>query len=117
MRVVYLACPLSPIVGETREGNIARAKAIYREVCLANPDVLFLCGWILNAEVFEETPDYRAVGMLRNFTAIELCHELWMRGPRVSHGMDEEAGFATNLGVIVHDLTDRMLLDRRAEIA
>lgn len=105
MNVAYLAAALTPIAGETREGNIARAKALYRAACIAHPGTVFLAPWITNAEVFDETPDYRAIGMQRNFAAIELCTELWLVGPRVSHGMEEEAEFARQSGVIVRDFT------------
>jgi hypothetical protein len=102
-KFVYLACPLSPIEGETVEGNIKRAKSIYRQLCLEFPDVVFLTQWIVNVEVFEDTPEFRHKGMERNFAIIKLVAviggELWLAGPRVSSGMKSEALVAVDLGI------------------
>ncbi len=105
MKVIYMAAALSPIDGETREGNIARAKKLYRDLCIDH-EGLFLAGWILNCEVFDESPEARFLGMQRNLRTIELCDELWMVGPRVSNGMQEEAEHAVKCCVVVHDRTD-----------
>lgn len=113
MKFVYLACPLSPIEGETVEGNIKRAKQIYRALCLEFPGVVFLTQWIVSVEVFEDTQEFRAKGMERNFAIIKLIAavggELWFGGPRISNGMRDEGEFAISLGVKVVDGVPRYL--------
>ena len=109
MKFVYLAAPLSPIEGETVESNIERAKSIYQDLCLEYPDVVFLCQWLLNVQVFEDTPEHLAAGMRRNKVIIQnllskVDGELWLVGPRVSPGMREEADWAIDAGVAVRIL-------------
>ena len=106
MKFVYLAAPLSPIEGETVEGNIERAMAQYQFLCLEYPDAVFLCQWVLNVQVFADTPENRAAGMRRNKAIIQellprVGGELWLIGPRISSGMDDEAIWATEAAVPV----------------
>jgi hypothetical protein len=108
MNFVYLAAPLSPIEGETVEGNIERAMAQYQFLCLEYPGIVFLCQWLLNVQVFEDTPEHRAAGMKRNKAIIqellpEIGGQLWLMGPRISSGMSDEAGWAREVGVPVDD--------------
>ena len=93
MKLAYLACPLTPKGFETREGNIAAAKEIYRRLSLEYPDRAFIAPWILNCEVFEETDEYRKKGMERNEFVIMKCDELWLGGSRISNGMREEVEY------------------------
>jgi hypothetical protein len=107
---VYLACPVRPLPGssETKESNLARAREYYRRLSLAHPDKTFLAPWILNCEVFDETPEMIELGMKRNYAVIEMMaqfnvmaaahklggSELWLCGPRVTDGMQAEADYA-----------------------
>jgi hypothetical protein len=114
----YLAAPLTPIEGETREGNIARAQELYRRACLAHPDRFFLTQWVLNAACFEETEEHREIGMKRNIATLGLIAlwpslqesrkylavprgAIWLAGPRISSGMRAEAAFAERVGLEV----------------
>jgi hypothetical protein len=109
---VYLACPVRPIEGETKEGNLELARRYYRALSLAHPDKVFLAPWLLNCEVFDETPENVAKGMERNQAVIDLLaaydrvtqlvgSELWLVGPRVSDGMRAEAEYAEKRGMSV----------------
>jgi hypothetical protein len=118
VKFVYLACPVRPIEGETKEGNLALAREIYRKLCLEHRDVVFLMPWLLNCEVFDETPEMIELGMERNFAVIAFLGrvqqlaghvkdfdyqaEIWLRGPRVSSGMQMEADYAARHGLSVH---------------
>lgn len=110
MGFAYLACPLSPADGETVESNLARAKTIYRMLCLEYPAVVFLAQWITNCEVFEDTPEFRAAGMARNKAIItqllpRVRGQFWMRGPRISGGMRDEAIWAAEVGIQIDNGT------------
>lgn len=89
---VFLSAPLRPVEGETKESNLARARFYYKALSLALPGYAFIAPWILNCEVFPETPEMIGLGMKRNFFWIDRCHEVWWCGPRVSSGMKEEGG-------------------------
>jgi hypothetical protein len=101
MRIIYVACPLTPTSTETRHLNIHRAKTIYEVLCYKHPDHAFLMPWVMNAEVFQETRANRDLGMMRNYAIIERCDELWLVGPRVSEGMVLEADYAKRKGLVV----------------
>jgi hypothetical protein len=101
VKLVYLAAPLSPVGDESRGLNIHRAKVIYEVLCLKHTDCVFLMPWLLNSEIFDETPENRAIGMARNHAVISVCDELWLVGPRVSPGMMAEAAHAERNGVVV----------------
>lgn len=115
MRRIYLAAPVRPIEGETKEGNLARARSYYRALSLHYPDYSFLAPWILNCEVFDESPENLELGMRRNFDTIRLCRELWLCGPRVSSGMKDEAIFALVEEVEVYYLRDLKIRDGLAD--
>lgn len=93
-----MAAPLMPIEGETFEGNIARAKRWYRQLCLAFPSAAFTAPWILNCEMFDESEENRRAGMERNAEWIRRCDELFLVGPRVSSGMKAEVVVAAAAG-------------------
>lgn len=132
MIFVYLAAPVTPLAGsdETREGNLALARTYYQHLSRMYEDHAFLAPWILNCEVFSETPDNVALGMKRNKAVIELLAsydfveqngadvpyikgrsgaQLWLVGPRVSEGMRIEAIHARSEGLCVM----RLEWDRR----
>jgi hypothetical protein len=109
---VYLAAPVRPIEGETREGNLALAREYYLALCLTYPDHVFLAPWILNCEVFEETPENIAKGMERNLAVIYFLTDcVWLVGPRVSDGMRAEAEYAEK-----HSLRVRRVVAQRGYI-
>jgi hypothetical protein len=132
MIYVYLAAPVRPLEGsdETKEGNLALAREYYRRLSLAHPDKVFLAPWILNCEVFDETPEMIAKGMERNYAVIDLLAthlytisgepeslksgqtelgqaELWLVGPHVSGGMQAEADYAESKGLKI----ERVVID------
>lgn len=90
---VFLSCPVRPIEGETKESNLARARFYYKVLSLALPDYTFIAPWILNCEVFPETPEAIELGMKRNKFWIDRCIEVWCCGPRVSSGMGDECAW------------------------
>lgn len=115
MIYVYLAAPVRPLEGsgETVESNLARAREYYRVLSLAHPDHVFLAPWILNCEVFDETPENIAKGMERNYAVIDLVAaagdlvlnadggQLWLCGPRISSNMEKERDYASKRGLIL----------------
>jgi len=113
---IYLACPVRPLPGssETKESNLARARAreYYRRLSDAHSDKVFLAPWILNCEVFPETPEAIAIGMERNYAVIRLIGwygELWLVGPRVTEGMQKEADYAEERGIKVQRIVNPAL--------
>lgn len=109
MIITYLAAPLSPEGDETIAGNIERAKKHYALLSDRMRERVFVCDWILHAEVFagtkDDDADLRSLGMLRNFKQIDACHEVFLVGPRISRGMAAEREYAQKRGLRVVDLT------------
>lgn len=104
MKLIYLAAPFSPQGAETEASNLYRAKNIYETLSEQHKDCCFLAHWILNCEIFKDTPENRVLGMRRNFAVIERCDELWLCGPRVSSGMVQEMNYAKRNGKPVINL-------------
>jgi hypothetical protein len=110
MKLVYLAHPLG---APTKEGilrNLAQAKLWYKWASDHYwPDHVFNMGWVLNCEVYDDaSPEDRDRGMQRNYQHILRCDELWLLGPTVSSGMEDEAKFARRCPMPVFDLTNEM---------
>ena len=108
MKLVYLAHPLG---AKTHEGilrNLHNAKLWYKWACDHYwPDHCFNMMWALNVEVYDDANAVdRDRGMQRNFHHIKRCDELWLLGPTVSPGMEDEALFSRRCRQPVYDLTN-----------
>lgn len=100
--LVFLSAPVRPVGHlETKDSNLARARAMYARLCLHHVDVTFLAPWILNCEVFTETSENIKAGMRRNFRVIDVCDELWLVGNELRSGMATEAKYARSKKKIV----------------
>jgi hypothetical protein len=108
MIITYLAAPLSPLKGETLAGNLAEAKKHYAILSNRLRQRVFVADWILHCEVFAGDKDddmsLRSLGMTRNFRLIEVCHELFLVGSRLSRGMQAEAEYAKTRGLGIQNL-------------
>lgn len=98
MRLVYLAHPY----GGNPE-NLARAKRWLAWAIREYPGCAFVANWILEGELFPETPEERKAGLRRDEAVLARCDELWLVGGEVSPGMEAEAQAAMRNGVHVHD--------------
>jgi hypothetical protein len=114
VKLVYLAHPLA---AKRHDGSVDRIKVLqniknarlwYKWACDRYwPDHCFNAMWILNVEVYNDANKVdRDRGMQRNFHHIKRCDELWLLGPHISLGMEEEAQFARRCLQPVYDLTN-----------
>ena len=119
MKQVYLAHPLSAPSKEGILQNIARAKLWYKWACDRYwPDHCFNAMWIINCEVYEDANSReRDIGMQRNYAHIKRCDELWLVGPVVTSGMEDEGNFARRCTQPVYNLTgfDKPPLERLSD--
>ena len=117
MKLVYLAHPLG---AKRHDGsvdhlgilqNIEQAKRWFKWACDNYwPDYAFNATWIMNCEVYNDAnAEDRERGMQRNYAHIQHCDELWLLGPRISQGMEDEARFARRCLLPVYNLTSEML--------
>jgi hypothetical protein len=111
MKQVYLAHPLG---AKTHEGilkNLNTAKLWYKWACDHYwPNHCFNMMWALNVEVYDDANAVdRERGMQRNYAHIKRCDELWLLGPRISEGMEDEARFAHRCRIPVYNLTSESL--------
>lgn len=89
--VVYVAHPLG--AGPDRESN--RKKASVWAAWIAKTfRVAVVADWIILSGEWDESPENRDLGPKLDFALVELCHVVVMVGPRVSLGMQLEAGQA-----------------------
>lgn len=103
---VYVAHPLNAPTAAERDANRARASrwvAWLAERYLVAP----VADWILLAGQWPETADWRAVGLAIDRVLVELCGTIVLCGPRVSPGMQFEAGWAKT----IIDLTGPWTID------
>jgi hypothetical protein len=102
---VFLSAPVRPYSTSTahftRAQNLTTARGYYRTLSLAYPDHAFLAPWILNCDVFEDSPVHVEIGMVRNLFWIRKCSELWLCGDYISDGMLNEEKYALSCNVIV----------------
>lgn len=115
MILTYLAAPLSPLPGETLAGNIAEAKKHYAILSDKLRTRVFVADWILHCEVFagekDDDAELRSLGMIRNFRLIDVCHELFLVGPRLSRGMQAEAEYAKSRGLGIQNLVGAIVAE------
>ncbi len=108
MIITYLAAPLTPLPGETLAGNLVAAKKQYAILSDKLRTRVFVADWILHCEVFagdkDDDMELRSLGMTRNFRLIEVCHELFLVGSRLSRGMQAEAEYAKSRGLGIQNL-------------
>jgi hypothetical protein len=106
--MIYLAHPLGADTKEGIQRNLHNAKLWFKWACDHYwPDAAFNMSWVMNCEVYDDAnAEDRDRGMQRNYQHIKRCDELWLLGPRVSNGMEEEARFARRIGQPVYDLTN-----------
>lgn len=89
----YIAHPLNAPTPEERYENIARAE---RWVCWLAERYLIapVASWTTLGKFWPETPECRAEGLTIDRVLVELCGTIVLVGPRVSPGMQFEAGWA-----------------------
>ncbi len=117
MKLVYLAHPLGAKKHDGSPDHLAmlknreNAKRWYKWACDHYwPDHAFNAMWIMNVEVYNDADAVdRERGMQRNYAHIKNCDALWLLGPRVSEGMEDEALFARRCGMPVYNLTSEGL--------
>lgn len=105
MRAVYIAHPLGPD-GPERERN--RKNAARWSAWLAwQFEIAPIADWIILSGEWSESSGNRERerGLAIDFALIERCDEVWLVGGRVSPGMGQEVGRATQLGKRIYDLT------------
>jgi hypothetical protein len=103
VRVVYIAHPLGPD-GPERDRN--RKNAARWCAWLAwQFDIAPIADWIILSGEWAESSGNRERGLAIDFALIAHCDEVWLVGGRVSPGMGEEVGRATQLGKRIYDLT------------
>lgn len=102
--VVYVAHPLNAPTREGIEANL-REGALWCAWLAEHFEIAPVAPWIHMAQVLDETPENRAMGLECDLATIAVCHELWMVGPRISSGMLLEAQEAFARGKPVRDLT------------
>lgn len=101
-RLVYIAHPLG--AGPDRSENIERAARWF--AWAARADGVIPCGvWLILARFDAETQENRERNMLIDKRLIARCDEVWLCGPRVSPGMQQEAEHARACGVSVVNFT------------
>jgi hypothetical protein len=88
--------------------NIESAKLWYKWASDHYRDYCFAAMWIINCEVYEDTPENRAIGMQRNYEYIKSSNQLWMTGPSVSPGMTDEGSWAWRCHLPVYNLTSEL---------
>lgn len=104
-RLVYLAHPVGAPDAAGVRANLERAKRWVAYVYRVYPDVSPVAPYITGAEVMDDhVPEQRSHGMRCNLTLLARCDEVWLCGGRVSPGMQVEADFARDAGVLVVDL-------------
>jgi len=115
MRLIYLAHPLGAKTPLGMLQNKENARSWYKWACDHYwPDYAFNAMWILNVEVYNDADSLdRERGMQRNYAHIKRCDELWLLGPVVSPGMEDEARFARRCTLPVYDLTSEGLDPRK----
>lgn len=112
MRMVYLAHRLG---AKRHDGsvdhlgilqNIRDAKLWFKWACDNYwPDYAFNMTWVMNCEVYNDADATdRERGMQRNYAHIKRCDELWLLGPVISEGMEDEARFTRRCGLPVYNL-------------
>jgi hypothetical protein len=115
MIITYLAAPLTPTSDESVAINLMAAKKWYGFLSKHLHERVFMADWILHCEIFagdrDDDKELRAIGMLRNFKLIDVCHELVLVGPRVSNGMRAEMDYAGKRGLRVLNLVGATMND------
>lgn len=107
MRMAYLAHRLGAKSPQGVALNLRDSKLWFRWACDNYwPDYAFNMTWVMNCEVYDDADATdRERGMQRNYVHIKRCDELWLLGPIVSPGMEDEARFARRCGLPVYNLT------------
>ncbi len=102
-KLVFLAHP----VGGDVSGNIERGLAALKAYELANPGVAIVAPWISSCMRWSDSsPDQRSAQLERGLRTLERCDELYLCGPLVSPGMQEEINYARSLGIPIFDATE-----------
>lgn len=95
----YVAHPLGG--GEDRDANIEAAGAILAVLQKMYPEKVFVASWITLARYYPETPENREAGIKADLALISHCQEIWLCGPRLSPGMQQELEHAQKKGLLV----------------
>jgi hypothetical protein len=99
---VYVAHPVSGDV----QGNIERTLLWYRALTLRYPDRLFGVPWLADVMAFDDSnPAERAAGLIRNRAYLDSFDAVVLVGGRVTRGMAAEVERASELRLLVTDLT------------
>lgn len=92
MKVVYIACPVGAPTFEGIHENLRKAKAwvgwAARQGVSPVASYIPLCEALLAGGV--ETSEARELGIACDMAVLAKCDEVWMCGPIVSKGMQEE---------------------------
>lgn len=94
MKVVYIAHP----IGGDVEGNVKKLQDIYREVSLNNKDVVPFIPYMASVlSLNDDDPEERKLGFSHNekFFVDNVIDEVWLYGPCISSGMQQEILWAT----------------------
>jgi hypothetical protein len=113
MRIVYIGHQISGDV----EGNLQKIKDIMREINLTMPDVLPFAHYVVDCQVLNDLiPEERKRGIKNDVALLKagFINELWLYGPKISHGMkcEIELAIANNISVFAKTIgTQRDLYD------
>lgn len=107
MNVVYMAHPVSPLPGETLEGNLARAKRwlLWLLRNAKRERIAYIAPWIVDCEILDDAdPDVRGFALERDCALIARCDAIVLVGGRLSSGMARERDAALAAGRTVVNL-------------
>lgn len=90
MKLCYVAHRVGAPTREEIDANLAAAKQWYKRLCETYLDRSFTMNWVVNCEMFDETPENIEIGMRRNLVELARCDELFLVGPTLSKGMERE---------------------------
>jgi hypothetical protein len=105
MKIVYIAHP----IGGDVEANLADLRRIIRKINMQPGAgvVPFVPYYADVVSLDDSNPDERARGMENGRRVISsgIVDEMWLTGPRISPGMEQERDLAERLGIRVVDFT------------
>lgn len=102
MKRVYIAHCFSGTPEEMAANRASAAR--WAAWALTECGVAPACSWIVLTGELPETPEMRRLGLEADKRELESCDEVWLVGPRLSAGMEEERAHAEEMGIPVVDL-------------
>jgi len=97
-KIVYIAHP----IGGDVDNNVKKVLAIIRELNLSGLPIVPFAPYIVDVLALDDSdPEQRKRGFENNKQLFQLIDEVWLYGDRISIGMNEEIGWAIQLGINV----------------